>query len=126
MIHIWWECTAVQRFWREIHSIITRVPSYTLDYNPTQYLLYHTTLPKQSYHKSLAMHMVNAARLCIPVHWRSTDTPTIREWLTRIAKIEETEELIYTSQDRIQKFTNIWACWTQFKTTECYKSYFPL
>lgn len=126
MIHIWWECPILQVFWREVHDIIQRVTTYTLDFAPAQYLLHHTTLPKRSYHRLLAMHMVNAARLCIPVKWRSTSPPTIREWLTKIAKIEEMEELIYISQDRIQKFTNIWACWSHFKTTNCYKSYFPI
>lgn len=126
MIHIWWECPALQPFWREVHSIISRVTTYTLDYNPAQYLLHYSTLPKHTYQKWLAMHMVNAARLCIPTHWRSTDTPTIREWLSRIAKIEEMEELIYTSQERIQKFTKTWACWTHFKNSDYHKSFFPL
>lgn len=69
--------------------------------------------------------MVNAARLCIPMHWRSTDIPSIREWLTRVAKIEEMEELIYTSQERLQKFSTIWACWKLFQTMEKYKAFFP-
>ena len=86
------------------------VTTYTLDYSPAQYLLHHTHLTRPEYFKSLAMHMVNAARLCIPVHWRSTHTPTIGEWFSRISKIEEMEELIYISQERITKFTNTWAC----------------
>lgn len=126
MIHIWWECESIQTFWREVHSIIEQVTTYTLNYSPAQYLLHHTTLYKHDYHNSLAMHMVNAMRLCIPIHWRSTDIPTIREWLVRISKIEEMEEMILTAQERIQKFTTKWACWTHFKTPECYKSFFPV
>lgn len=126
MIHIWWECDSIQKFWSEVHSIIEHVTTYTLNYNPAQYLLHHTTLPKQDYHKSLAMHMVNAAGLCVPIQWRSTEIPSIREWLLRISKIEEMEELILTAHERIQKFTTTWACWTHFKTSHCYKSYFPM
>lgn len=125
MIHIWWECPLMQPFWQEVHSIISQVTTYTLNYNPAQYLLYHTALPKQAYYKSLAMHMVNAPRLCIPIHWQSTDSPSIRDWLTRVVQIEKMEELVYTSQERIQKFSTIWACWKHFQTTEKYKAFFP-
>lgn len=89
MIHIWWECDPIQTFWKEIHSIIEQVTTYTLNYNPAQYLLL-----------------------------------TIRERLLRTAKIEEMEELISIAQERIQKFTTTWACWTHFKTSDCYKAYF--
>lgn len=95
MLHIWWECTLIQQFWREVHALIIQITTLTLDYGPAQYLLHHSNLPKKHYHKSLAMHMVNADMLCIPVHWRSTDTPSIREWMIRISKIEEIEELIH-------------------------------
>lgn len=125
MIHIWWECPLIQLFWQEVNSIISQVTTYTLNYNPAQYLLHHTTLPKQAYYKSLAMHMVNATRLCIPIHWQSTASLSIQEWLTRVARIEEMEELIYTSQERLQKFLTIFASWKYFQTTEKYKTFFP-
>lgn len=122
---IWWDCDMLQPFWREVHELITQITTYTQDYNPAQFLLHHTTLPKKVYFKSLAMHMVNVARLCVPVHWRSTDIPSIREWLTRFTKIEEMGELIHTAHELIQTFTNTWACWAHFKTTEHFGSYFP-
>lgn len=31
MLHIWWACTHLQPFWREVHTLITQIPTYTLD-----------------------------------------------------------------------------------------------
>ena len=123
MLHVWWDCEALQPFWREVHDLISHVTTYTLDYTPSQYLLHHTSLSKKDYFKSLAMHMVNAARLCIPRHWRSTTAPTVREWLTQVSSIKEMEELIYVSQDRIHKFSFTWACWNHFVTTDRYRQW---
>lgn len=67
------------------------------------------------------MHLVNAARLCIP--WYYTHMPSIQEWFAQINKIEEMEELIYTSQDWLQKCMTIWSCWSHLKTTEEYRNY---
>lgn len=122
MLHVWWDCDLIQPFWKKVHDIISQVTTYTLDYAPAQYLLHHTTLSKSAYYKSLAMHMVNAARLCVPTHWRSITPPTIREWFAKLSKIEEMEELIHISQERIQKFTTTWACWTHFKTSDYFQT----
>lgn len=123
MLHVWWDCVNIQPFWREVHGLISHITTYTLDYTPSQFLLHLTSLPKKDYFKSLAMHMVNAARLCIPRHWRSTNIPTVREWFARISSIKEMEELIFTSQDRMHTFSTTWACWSHFVTTVRYLQY---
>lgn len=125
MLHIWWDCAILQPFWKEVHKLITQITTFTLDYTPAQYLLHHTSLSKRNYFKSLAMHLVNAARLCIPKHWQSTSVPSIGEWCTRISKTKDMEELIHVSQDRTQKFTATWSCWIHFTTTERYRQYLP-
>lgn len=123
MLHIWWDCERLQPFWREVSVIISHVTTYTLDYTPAQFLLHHTSLSKKKYYKSLAMHMVNAARLCVPIHWRSTHTPTIGEWFRRISKIKEMEELIHIVQERTHKFLFTWSCSIHFMTTERYRQH---
>lgn len=123
MLHIWWECENIQPFWKEVHNLISHITTYILDCSPAQFLLHHTSLSKKSYFKSLAMHMVNAAKLCIPIHWRSKNAPTIREWLSRISNIKNIEELIHISQDRIQQFSTTWACWNHFTTSDHFRQY---
>lgn len=50
------------------------------------------------------MHMVNAARMCVPVQWRSNQVPTIAEWFSYLDKIASMEELVYTTEDRMHKY----------------------
>lgn len=125
MFHIWWDCDKIQPFWKEVHNLITHITTYSLDYTPAQFLLHYTSLGKKTYYKSLAMHMVNAAKLCIPNHWRSKIAPSIKEWLMRISHIKHMEELIYTSQDRVHKFAFTWACWNHFTSSDQYRQYVP-
>lgn len=101
MLHIWWSCDYPTSFWTEVHKIIMKVTSLPLNFSPAQYLLHYTTLSRREYFWSLAMHMVNAARMCIPVHWRSSKAPTIQEWYVRLNKIEEIEELIHIAQEHV-------------------------
>lgn len=94
LLHLWWSCTKIQPFWSMIHADITKITSYTLDYTPAQYFLHHSSLPKSVYHKSLALHLVNAARLRISVCWNSISTQTHAEWYHHICQTTEMEELI--------------------------------
>lgn len=41
------------------------------------------------------MHMINAARMCIPVHCCSKVAPAIKEWLFRVDRIAEMEEFFF-------------------------------
>lgn len=117
LLHLWWACPLIQNFWSAVHCNFTQVTTYTLDHFPAQFLLHHSTLPHGAYFKSLAMHMVNAAKQCIPLHWGSTQPPSIKEWLTKINKILEMERLISIARDTPIKFSTKWACWTHFQTT---------
>lgn len=67
------------------------------------------------------MHMVNAAEQCIPIHWGTSHTPSVKEWLNRISKIAEMERLISIAHDTPGKFSTKWACWIHFQATTDYK-----
>lgn len=114
LLHIWWSCTPIQTFWKEVCRITSHVTSYDLELTPAQFLLHHSPLTHKSYHKSLAMHMINAAKQCIP------HIPSIEEWFNRIGEVAEMEELINISRDTPTKFGAKWACWIHFQTTPEY------
>lgn len=121
MTHIWWSCPTLTPFWKKVHSISTSVSSLPLVFDPTQYLLHalHAS-PLPQYGKSLAMFMVAAARMCIPVHWKATRCPTVREWFNHIQKVCDMEEIIHTSQDTYQKFCAVWLRWLLFRGSQAY------
>lgn len=117
ILHIFWSCPILTPFWTSVHKIIKQVTSLDLEFTPAQFLLHHSSRPCRSYCKSLTAHMINAARQCIPALWNSTKPPSIKQWLLRIAKIAEMEELIYITRDSPTTFYKIWACWIHFKST---------
>lgn len=46
-----------------------------IEISPAQMLLHHSKIPKSRYHKSLALHLLNAAKMCIPALWKDTSPP---------------------------------------------------
>lgn len=113
LLHIW-TCTLIQAFWAQVHEIMTQVFTHSLEHTPAQLLLHHLTTPAHSYGKSLAIHMINAAKLCIPTHLGSPHTLNIHKWLKRISKNAELEELICIVIDTPAKFS---CTWTDFNGT---------
>lgn len=100
LLHVLWTCPLLQPFWKEVHSIISQMTTYTLDYSPAEFLLHHMSLSHKTCFKSVAMHMVNAAKLCILlVHWGKTHAPSVSELFTCILKIMEMEELVSVTND---------------------------
>lgn len=49
------------------------------------------------------MHMINAAKLCIPLYWNTSQTPTLKDWLIRIRKVAEMEKLIHIARDTLTR-----------------------
>lgn len=75
LLHIWWSCPPLLHYWSDVHRITTQITSYSLDLTAAQFLLHHSPLPHTSCYKSLTMHMINAAKQCIPIHWYSKQVP---------------------------------------------------
>lgn len=97
MLHICWGCPLIKSYWLEVNRTISSVSTLMLNYTPAQYLPHHTSLPRKLLFKSLAMHMVNAVRLCVPVSWGSTWALTIRDLLSCLHKMADVEERFYVS-----------------------------
>lgn len=83
--------------------------------------IHHSSIPQYAYKKSLVLHLVNAAKQCIPVLWRSSDSPTVAMWFKRIDKVSELESLIHQANDNPSKYGKIWACWTHFRASPKYQ-----
>lgn len=86
LLRVWWNCSCIHPFWTEIHHITSHITTYSLEYLPAQYLLHPTSIPQSAYKRSLTLHSMNAAKMCIPAHWREINPSTIKEWLQRIKK----------------------------------------
>lgn len=49
MLHIWWACPEIQKFWKMVHETTTSITSDNLRFTPAQYLLHHNMIPKKQY-----------------------------------------------------------------------------
>lgn len=114
LLHIWWTCPKLQPFWKEVHRLIHQITTYAIEFTPAQFLLHHPSIPKHTYFRSLTMHMVNAAKMCIPDKCRSPDPLSIADWFLCIRKTMEMEELIHQAKDSPSTFTQIWSCWLHY------------
>lgn len=72
-LHIWWDYPLLQPFWKEVHPLMTKITTYCPDYTLAQFHLNHTSLPQSAYKKSLTLHLINAAKMCIPLHWKDSN-----------------------------------------------------
>lgn len=120
LLHIWWSCPILSEYWKGVHNITTKVTGHALEFDPACLLLHHTQGSPDAYRKSTAIHMINAAKLCIPQRWKNTSPPTLRDWLLKIEKISEMEELVHIAQERYTTYMKTWATWILYKTTPEY------
>lgn len=109
-LHVWCSCSLIQPFWMAVHKLISRITTYNLDFTPAQFLLHHSSSPLLGYRHSLTMHLVNEAKMCIPIKWHFTDPPSVGDWFARIQRTMEMKELIHQAKDRPFTFTSIWSC----------------
>lgn len=85
------------------------------------WMLHVTNSPLQKYKRSLSKHLLNAAKSLIPLYWKSTKIPSIKEWLHRITDIRDMEETIAQSNDAIERYHQTWSLWFAFRYSQEYE-----
>lgn len=73
------------------------------------------------YKKSLTRHLLNAAKILIPRHWKSKDIPSIPEWLHSVGDIYHMEETVAIARESFEKFNKLWPPWIMFRYSDQYK-----
>lgn len=114
LTHIFCSCPVLDHFWRMVHKVTQRFTERTIPDDPAFFLLHASNIPEKAYKTSVIRHLVDAAKACIPLQWKSTCPPTISSWLTKIEEIRHMEDLILTAQNRQEVFTKTWQMWTMF------------
>ncbi|OCU02094.1 hypothetical protein XELAEV_18007853mg [Xenopus laevis] len=66
----------------------------------------------------LEPQLLNAAKLLIPLHWKTTYVPTIKDWFNKITEICRFEEMSSHTPDQFTKFSTTWIRWFLFKETD--------
>lgn len=121
LFHIWWQCPLISPYWTKVKGIIRHITETKLQLDAACCLLHITNLSFQKYIISLSKHLLNTDKALIPLFWKSTSTPFIRDWLHRITDIWKMEETIAQSNNTIEQYHKAWSPWFTFKYLQEFK-----
>lgn len=71
MLHIFWSCLKLERFWSKVREIIKQLTELDLGSDPARYLLHLSDFSKPKYKNSMVAYLLNVAKNCIPALLRS-------------------------------------------------------
>lgn len=114
LLHIFWTCPKLAHFWKVVRETVQLFNDGTITDDPALFLLQATDTPDRIYKKSVVRHLLDAAKACIPLCWKSALPPTIDMWLGKVEEIRKMEDLILTAQHREETFSKTWQLWTMF------------
>lgn len=114
LTHIFWSCPILNHFWRVVREVTQKFTEHTIPDDPAFFLLHASNISEKVYKSSVIRHLLDAARACIPLHWKATLPPTIASCLTKVEEIRHMEDLILTAQNRQETFSKTWQLWTMF------------
>lgn len=114
LLHVFWSCSKLTNFWQTIRTTMQKFTDYNITNDPAFFLLHASNIPTKTYKKSVIGHLLDAAKACIPLNWKSPKPPTIDLWIKKLEEIKKMEDLIHTAQNRHEKFSNTWQLWNMF------------
>lgn len=101
-LHIWWDCPAIAPFWSKVR--ITHITETRIILSPACCILHIANCSMKRYRRSLTRHLLNAAKILIPRHWKAKHTPTITEWFRMVEEIYNMEETVAIARESTEKF----------------------
>lgn len=122
LIHIWWQCPALENFWTEVRDIIRQITETQINLDAACCLLHISNFPYKRYKKSLTIHLLNAAKALIPTRWKNTQAPSIKEWLRKVSEICRMEDFLAQTSDSIERYHKIWTPWLLFRFSSTHDS----
>lgn len=76
--------------------------------------------PIKKYKASLTIQLLNAAKACIPLCWRSENQPSKSLWFSKVDELRDMEDLTATMNNWEEIFCDIWRPWQHFVYTDAY------
>lgn len=112
LIHLLWRCRKLHLYWRGVVATINRAFQVGVPLDPKQCILgildEHITEenPKQAITRALF-----GARKLILSHWKATEPPTLKEWVTQMRVTLRLEKYIFQHRGCPGKFDPVWSSW---------------
>lgn len=121
-LHIWWECPPLYVFWETVIKCTKLITDSKIEFNAATCLINVNELSISRYKKSLSRHLLLAAKTLIPLHWKTTHIPNIKDWLERINYIYKMEEIAAMKKENSTNFNHTWQPWLLFVHSSVFNS----
>lgn len=122
LFHIFWSCPVIQKFWQGVDRVISLILEEDLSLGPGICLLHLANIPAKSYRKSLLVRLLNTAKSCISLCWKSPDPPNLARWIVKINDLWRLEDLGANTLDKRQELLGIWHPWLNFQRHDLYSN----
>lgn len=113
--HVFWKCTNIQPFWRNVYSVLCEVLGYKI---PNSCLVLYLGHLEGLVHKEdqyLVKILLAAGKKAITKNWLRTDTPNDKQWMLIIDGILEMERLTYKLRLKEHLFLRDWGKWLTYR-----------
>lgn len=116
LLHLFWNCQKIAGFWSSVREVIHQITGIHLQLSPEVFLLHLAPMGMKKYKKSLLIHLLNAAKACIPAFWKQVDPPTVGHWLGRIREIQLMESMTQNIRTSPSTHGETWALWFEYES----------
>lgn len=110
VLHTWWTCPFVLRFWHKVYKLLSRLFHTTLRRDPWQALLHFPITTLRGPQRKLATFVLMAAKQTIAHAWKKQTIP-YAEFRARIQGFYINEHLSSILSDRIANLQKVWNPW---------------
>lgn len=114
ILHIFWTCPRLEEFWKTIQHTVQKFTERPILADPAFFLLHASNMSGKAYKKSLIRHLLDAAKACIPLLWKSTKSLTVGMWLNKVEDIRKMEDLVLTARHQNEQYTKTWSMCLMF------------
>lgn len=121
-MHIWWRCPPILDYWDKITKWIKHITDTKIILNAVACLLHINSFSISKYKKSLSRHLLTAAKTLITLHWKSTHTLTVKDWLDRVQYMYKMEKILVMKKENSTSFNELWHPWLLFTLSNEYQS----
>lgn len=114
MIQIFWTCSHVQEYWKNIFKNISDITNSPVHSSPELAVLNLTIkkIPKPFRH--VTTHILLATRLSLTRLWKTDQIPTIANTIDLVNLHYSYETIMATNNSQVTKTQDIWKPWSQW------------
>ena len=110
LIHCLWECSKIQRFWKDIINCMSEV--FKMKIPVCAKLCVLGIYPKDFVSTKKQIKMLDFgllhARRAIALNWKSMEGPSVKQWIKELSECIGLERLTYITKGKLEEFVLLW------------------